>query len=321
MAKKTNSNYDVIPAFSAQDREAYANSVAIINDAQLQADGLAERIAAELFRVRERKLYMLEEAGSYGEKDFTKWATDTFTMSKGSVSDAVNTFARFRDTDSIQIAEKWQNYTFSALMRMKGLTDAQIERANISPTMSRRQVLEAIDSLKVLEIEDARKSDLNDKLDKASERFQKVSGKNFKAAADVIKELIPNYADHLKNGTRTIEEMEQALAILNNMVEFWENGDRVKSAEQYNIAIAAEEDSQEKEEAIQEQEEDAHEQEEEQHTYPVKTINVSEIVSEYLARGLKDDELDASIAAKLAGIISQEWKDVINGVNDILFTV
>ena len=246
MRRRTNNiTKDIIPAFTVEDRKAYAATCDVIIKAQAQAqariEGMAETIAAELYKVRSRKLYMLDIAGSYAENQFTEWAVNTFGMSRGSISDAVNTFARFKAADSTTIAEKWRGYTFSTLMRMKNLSDADIERVGITENMSRSQVTQAIEFLEILKLEDSRKTDLDKKLKRAEKRFSLLAGNEFRVADEIINELIPGYTDRFKNGTRTVEDMEQSLYILYSMLRFWKNGKNVKTAEDYKIAKAEEE--------------------------------------------------------------------------------
>ena len=235
MRRRTNNiTKDIIPAFTAEDRKAYVATCEVITKVQAQArariEGMAETIAAELYKVRSRKLYMLDIAGSYAENQFTEWAVDTLGMSKGSISDAVNTFARFKAADSTGIAEKWRGYTFSTLMRMKNLSDADIERAGITENMSRSQVTRAIEALEALKVEDSRKADLDKKLKKVSKRFSVLAGNEFHVADEIINELIPGYADRYKNCTRTVEDMEQSLHILYSMIRFWGDGKNVITA-------------------------------------------------------------------------------------------
>ena len=136
---------------SKADYAKLETAKAIILDAQERAEGLAERIAGQLYIVNINKLYELEDC-----KTTAEWADKEFGISKGTVSDAVNTFARFGDMDNKdRIAEKYSQFMFSSLIKMKGLSDEQIDRAGILPTMSRKQIVDAISALKVLEDKEA----------------------------------------------------------------------------------------------------------------------------------------------------------------------
>lgn len=141
--KQTTENMSV---FSQLDIETYAQANLIISDSQAKAEGLAERIAGQLYIVAQKKLYELDDY-----KTVHDWAMAQHDIAKGTVSDSINTFARFGDGVTGLIKEEYQQFTFSTLMKMKNLTDEQIELAGINPTMSRSQVVDAIKGLKVLE--------------------------------------------------------------------------------------------------------------------------------------------------------------------------
>ena len=196
--------------FSALDIETYANANLIIKDSQEKAEGLAERIAGQLYIVSQKKLYQLDDY-----KTVHDWAMAQHDIAKGTVSDSINTFARFGDGVTGLIKEEYQQFTFSTLMKMKSLTDDQIELAGINPTMSRAQVMEAIKGLKVLEEKQAELP-----------KFEK------------------QWAESYKNLSKYIKDIDTRMAFITNVVpEFFENGhettvveyeDLIREAEHYN---------------------------------------------------------------------------------------
>lgn len=146
MARKTNNEVSVERTFSQLEVDKLNECKVIIADCQERAEGLAQTIAGQLYIVSVKKLYEIEDY-----KTVHEWAMETFDIAKGTVSDSINTFERFGDGTTGNLLPQWAEYSFSTLMRMKGLTDEQIEKANITPTLSRSQVIDAIKGLKALE--------------------------------------------------------------------------------------------------------------------------------------------------------------------------
>ena len=71
------------------------------------------------------------------------------TISKGQLSDAVNTFKKFGDMETGYLKDEWLPYTFSQLKLMRKLTDEEL--AELTPAISCRQLQEIINSNKAIE--------------------------------------------------------------------------------------------------------------------------------------------------------------------------
>lgn len=71
------------------------------------------------------------------------------TISKGQLSDAVNTFKKFGDMETGYLKDEWLLYTFSQLKLMRKLTDEEL--AEVTPAISCRQLQEIINSNKAIE--------------------------------------------------------------------------------------------------------------------------------------------------------------------------
>lgn len=136
-----NTTAPVERTFSNDEHKMFFNLKNDICFAQRDAEGIAQRIAKDLWLIREKELYLIDDF-----KSITDYAVSVHGISKGTASDAINTYARFHDPDTKEIAARYSDYTFSTLMVMKKLTDEEIEASGIKPTMSRAKVQEAIKS-------------------------------------------------------------------------------------------------------------------------------------------------------------------------------
>lgn len=71
------------------------------------------------------------------------------TISKGQLSDAVNTFKKFGDMETGYLKDEWLPYTFSQLKLMRKLTDEEL--AEVTPAVSCRQLQDMINATKAIE--------------------------------------------------------------------------------------------------------------------------------------------------------------------------
>lgn len=70
-------------------------------------------------------------------------------ISKGQLSDAVNTFKKFGDMETGYLKDEWLPYTFSQLKLMRKLTDEELAR--VTPEVSCRALQDMINSAKAIE--------------------------------------------------------------------------------------------------------------------------------------------------------------------------
>lgn len=70
-------------------------------------------------------------------------------ISKGQLSDAVNTFKKFGDMETGYLKGEWLPYTFSQLKLMRKLTDDEL--ASVTPDVSCRALQDMINSAKAIE--------------------------------------------------------------------------------------------------------------------------------------------------------------------------
>lgn len=120
-------------------------------DLQDRHEGLVQRNAYLLWAIDSCKGYQC-----LGYKNIATYAKEVLGInSKGSVSDAISTYQRFGETTGIidweaetagQIRDKYRGFNFSTLMRMKKLSDDEIDAMGIVPSMSRSQVIQCINA-------------------------------------------------------------------------------------------------------------------------------------------------------------------------------
>lgn len=144
MAKKT--NIEIIPAFTNDEKKLYRKLTDVITTTQSKADGLARTISGALWEIKEKKLYMVD-----GYKNIYDYSSEMHGISRGTTSDAINTFARFRDPDTKQIDSKYADFAWRSLIMMKSLSDEDIISLGITSTMNSTEIKRLLDAKKQLE--------------------------------------------------------------------------------------------------------------------------------------------------------------------------
>lgn len=145
MANKKN-NIEIIPAFTNDEKKLYKKLTDVITATQSKADGLARTISGALWEIKEKKLYMLD-----GYKNIYDYSSEVHGISRGTTSDAINTFARFRDPDTKQIDSKYSDFAWRSLIMMKSLSDEEIIGLGITSTMNSTEIKRLLDAKKQLE--------------------------------------------------------------------------------------------------------------------------------------------------------------------------
>lgn len=97
-------------------------------------------IAGDVLHLYNTKAYMLADY-----QNIYDMCNHLYGMSRGMVSNIINVAKRYFDSN-YQLKEEWKDYSFSALVMMKDLTDADIKAIGLTPDMSRRTVKDTIDS-------------------------------------------------------------------------------------------------------------------------------------------------------------------------------
>lgn len=194
---------------------AYGECVTAIAMAQDAVDMSAETIAKYLYRVKRKKLYMLDAAGGYSEKSFLQWAVDTFGFSKGTVSDSVNTYERFANADGSALQLTYQGYKFSTLMRMKKLETEDIQLLGITEEMTRSEVNALVDKLPEMRAREADRREYNKRNSEYADKLLK-NGLDSKTLSSVMKKLVPEATGRLDVDYDTAKNMNEAYELINS---------------------------------------------------------------------------------------------------------
>lgn len=198
--------------FTEAEFQKYARAQEVIAECQLKSEGLAERIAGQLYIVSKSELYRIDNYSSMGE-----WAADKFEISKGTCSDAINTYERFGDKDKIGvIADKYADFMFSSLIAMKKLTDEEIESIGIKPTMSRAAIKAAIEARKLLEAKEAERPNLYKQIDALCKSYHALSPDKL-AIRETIKAAAPDF--FMRDRKPPISELETIRDTLTKAVD------------------------------------------------------------------------------------------------------
>lgn len=267
MAKKNISTEASV--FSTQDINRLEQAVNTITECQNRAEGIAQTIASELFVVSSKKLYELDDCKSVAD-----WAKLKFNISKGTVSDAITTFQRFGDGTTGKLLEKWEGYNYSTLMKMKKLSDEQIELAGITATMSRAQVVDAIEALRVLEDKQKELPRLEKEWAETYADLSKVM--EVEDRMKLIQDIVPEFYN--KEHINTPTEYEDLISAVRSEIEARST---VEQEEQDGNEESYEDEAMDTYEArideqVSAQDENVDEEEEEElHTYPQNELNIN----------------------------------------------
>lgn len=134
---KTTTKQELSTKFTANDQKAYETCKNHINAYVKQTEGLAAKVAVELYKVSKHKYYEID-----GYKGVGEFAESRYGLSKGSVSQAVKVIGRFGTEKGI--VDKWKDYTWTTLVTLAKYNDNEIlNEMQISADMSRSQVRKA----------------------------------------------------------------------------------------------------------------------------------------------------------------------------------
>lgn len=290
--------------FTQADYDKLTTCTENILNAQRASEGLAQTIASNLFIVSQNKLYELEDY-----KTVHDWAMEKFDISKGTVSDSINTFARFGDGNTGKLLEKWENYQFSTLMRIKKFSDEEIEQMGIDFTLSRAQVIAKIDSFKEAKA-------LQDKLPILQKEWQDILKEFYEVVQDteervnILVEILPEYAD-------TDRELTGAdLEKLITGVEAFLDGVKEEQTEDSSTAEQSEttEDSstaEQEQNTSSKNEQETVDSDETMHTFPTRTLNLSDFT---------DPETGYVIEKDFMKVFRKMFKDILNSDYDVVIT-
>lgn len=138
-----------------------ATATEILNDGDIEAfEAFDVRIGVAVKGVESNMLQIFGALAVISEKNLHRVrgyanareyieAEHGLKISKGQLSDAVNTFKKFGDMETGYLKDEWLPYTFSQLKLMRKLTDEEL--ASVTPDVSCRALQDMINSAKAIE--------------------------------------------------------------------------------------------------------------------------------------------------------------------------
>ena len=130
--------------WTENDKVKYAELTDTIRTCQTSADGLARTVAGALSEIKKRELFMLE-----GYKNIYEYANTVHGISRGTTSDAINTFDRFQKDGAID--SKYAGFAWRSLIMLKNYTDEEILEMGITVEMNSTQIKKVLEARKEAE--------------------------------------------------------------------------------------------------------------------------------------------------------------------------
>ena len=130
-----------------KEQEAFTRFDKRINEAIASTDSNMLKIAGALAAIEKAKL-----ARAVGYKTTAEYAANTFGISKSAVSEAINMWKKFGNSDNGNILPEYSGFSYTQLKLMRKLPDELL--AQVTPETSSRQIQEMINSTKELPEQD-----------------------------------------------------------------------------------------------------------------------------------------------------------------------
>lgn len=131
-----------------KEQEAFTRFDKRINEAIASTDSNMLKIAGALAAIEKGKL-----ARAVGYKTTAEYAANTFGISKSSVSEAINMWKKFGNSDTGNILPEYSGFSYTQLKLMRKLPDELL--AQVTPETSSRQIQEMINSTKAIPEQDS----------------------------------------------------------------------------------------------------------------------------------------------------------------------
>lgn len=187
--------------WSENDKAKYAELTDTIRTCQTSADGLARTVAGALSEIKKKELFMLE-----GYKNIYEYANTVHGISRGTTSDAINTFDRFQKDGAID--SKYAGFAWRSLIMLKNYTDEEILEMGITVEMNSTQIK------KVLEARKEADKAIEEKKQEAEPKKQEAE--QFDASNETEEPEIPEADDSfptviIHTEGKTIEELSKEI--------------------------------------------------------------------------------------------------------------
>lgn len=211
MSKKNTALVDE-HVWTENDKAKYAELTDTIRTCQTSADGLARTVAGALSEIKKRELFMLE-----GYKNIYEYANTVHGISRGTTSDAINTFDRFQKDGAID--SKYAGFAWRSLIMLKNYTDEEILEMGITVEMNSTQIKKVLEARKEAEkaIEEKKQETESGKQEAEPEQFD-ASNKTEEPEIPEATESFPTVTIHTEGKTikELSKEIEKYLAQIQN---------------------------------------------------------------------------------------------------------
>lgn len=194
--------------WTENDKAKYAELTDTIRTCQTSADGLARTVAGALSEIKKRELFMLE-----GYKNIYEYANTVHGISRGTTSDAINTFDRFQKDGAID--SKYAGFAWRSLIMLKNYTDEEILEMGITVEMNSTQIKKVLEARKEAEkaIEEKKQETESGKQEAEPE---KQEAEQFDASNETEEPEIPEATESFPTVTihtegKTIKELSKEI--------------------------------------------------------------------------------------------------------------
>lgn len=208
MSKKNTSLVDT-HVWTENDKAKYAELTDTIKACQNSADGLARTVAGALSEIKKKELFMLE-----GYKNIYEYANTVHGISRGTTSDAINTFDRFQKDGAID--SKYAGFAWRSLIMLKNYTDEEILEMGITVEMNSTQIKKVLEARKEAEraIEEKNKPEVAP--ESAEREAKPETAEQFDASNETEEPEIPEANDTFPTVTihtegKTIKELSKEI--------------------------------------------------------------------------------------------------------------
>lgn len=208
MSRKTTALVDE-HVWSEMDKAKYAELTDTIRACQNSADGLARTVAGALSEIKKRELYILE-----GYKNIYEYANTVHGISRGTTSDAINTFDRFQKDGAIE--GKYAGFAWRSLIMLKNYTDEEILEMGITVEMNSTQIKKVLEARKEAEkaIEEKNKPEVAS--ESAEQETKPETAEKFDTSNETERQEIPEADDTFPSITihtegKTIKELSKEI--------------------------------------------------------------------------------------------------------------
>lgn len=195
--------------WTENDKAKYAELTDTIKACQNSADGLARTVAGALSEIKKKELFMLE-----GYKNIYEYANTVHGISRGTTSDAINTFDRFQKDGAID--SKYAGFAWRSLIMLKNYTDEEILEMGITVEMNSTQIKKVLEARKEAEKAIEEKNKLEVAPESAEQEAKPETTEQFDASNEKEESEIPEAGDSFPTVTihtegKTIKELSKEI--------------------------------------------------------------------------------------------------------------